>query len=154
MINKTFILIFFLFVCSCGYQPIYSKKNIANNSFSINQLIFEGDKNINLRMKEKLNSYKLIKKDRNFTLKIKSDSDKIILAKNLAGDPTDFKITVTIIVEIISENDKKNILRVEEDFKYSNSASKFSLRRYEKEIKNNLAEASTEKLILRLSNIQ
>ena len=154
MINKTFILIFFLFVCSCGYQPIYSKKNIANNSFSINQLIFEGDKNINLRMKEKLNSYKLIKKDRNFTLKIKSDSDKIILAKNLAGDPTDFKITVTIIVEIISENDKKNILRVEEDFKYSNSASKFSLRRYEKEIKNNLAEASTERLILRLSNIQ
>ena len=107
MINKTFILIFFLFVCSCGYQPIYSKKNIANNSFSINQLIFEGDKNINLRMKEKLNSYKLIKKDRNFTLKIKSDSDKIILAKNLAGDPTDFKITVTIIVEIISENDKR-----------------------------------------------
>ena len=154
MLKKTFILIFFLFIYSCGYQPIYSKKNIDNNSFSINQLIFEGDKNINLRMKEKLNSYKLIKKDRNFTLKIKSDSEKMILAKNLAGDPTDFKITVTIIVEIISENGKKNILRVEEDFKYSNSASKFSLRRYEKEIKNNLAETSTEKLILRLSNIQ
>ena len=108
---------------------------------------------INLRVKEKLNNYQLIEKDRNFTLEIKSNSDKVIVAKNLAGDPTDFKITVTINVKIITENGNENIIIIEEDFKYSNSASKFNLRRYEKEIRNNLAEISTEKLILRLSNI-
>tara|TARA_B100000787_G_C16124689_1_gene264406 strand:- start:279 stop:740 length:462 start_codon:yes stop_codon:yes gene_type:complete len=153
MLKKTFILIFFLFICSCDYKPIYSKKNIANNSFSINKIIFEGDRMINLRVKEKLNNYQLIEKDRNFTLEIKSNSDKVIVAKNLAGDPTDFKITVTINVKIITENGNENIIIIEEDFKYSNSASKFNLRRYEKEIRNNLAEISTEKLILRLSNI-
>tara|TARA_B100000787_G_scaffold155436_1_gene130947 strand:+ start:970 stop:1434 length:465 start_codon:yes stop_codon:yes gene_type:complete len=154
MLRKTFILIFFLFVCSCGYQPIYSKKNIANNSFSINELLFEGDKSINLKIKERLSNYKLVKKDRNFKLKIKSNSDKIILAKNVAGNPTHFKIIVAISVEIVSENSKKNTLRIEENFEYNNSAGKFSLKKYEKEIKNNLAEISADKLILRLSSIQ
>ena len=32
--------------------------------------------------------------------------------------------------------------------------NKFNLKRYEKEIKNNLAEASANQLIFRLSNIQ
>ena len=95
----------------------------------------------------------MIEKDRNFTLEIKSNSDKVIVAKNLAGDPTDFKITVIITVKIITENGNRNTIIIEEDFKYSNSASKFNLRRYEKEIRNNLAEISTEKLILRLSSI-
>jgi hypothetical protein len=153
MLKKTFILIFFLFICSCDYKPIYSKKNIANSSFSINELIFGGDRIINLKIREKLNNYQLIEKDRNFTLEIKSNSDKVIVAKNLAGDPTDFKITVIITVKIITENGNRNTIIIEEDFKYSNSASKFNLRRYEKEIRNNLAEISTEKLILRLSSI-
>ena len=153
MLKKTFILIFFLFICSCDYKPIYSKKNIAYSSFSINELIFGGDRIINLKIREKLNNYQLIEKDRNFTLEIKSNSDKVIVAKNLAGDPTDFKITVIITVKIITENGNRNTIIIEEDFKYSNSASKFNLRRYEKEIRNNLAEISTEKLILRLSSI-
>ena len=154
MLKKTFILIFFLFVCSCGYQPIYSKKNIANNSFSINELQFEGDRNINLIMKKILNDYKLTKKDRNFKLKINSNSEKVILAKNLAGDPIDFKIKVIITVEISSKGVKKNTLQIEEDFQYSNINNNFNLKRYEKEIKNNLAEASANQLIFRLSNIQ
>jgi len=41
-----------------------------------------------------------------------------------------------------------------ESFKYNNISNKFNLRRYEAEIKNNLAEAASEKLIFNLSNIQ
>jgi|TARA_B110000037_G_scaffold147415_1_gene166527 outer membrane lipopolysaccharide assembly protein LptE/RlpB len=154
MLKKTFILIFFLFVCSCGYQPIYSKKNIVNTSFSINELKFEGDRSINLRIKEKLNSYKLVRKDRNFTVIIKSNSDRTVIAKNLAGDPTDYQITLTVFAEILSKNGKKNSIKIEENFKYNNSTNKFNLKRYEKEILNNLAEISSDKLIFRLSNIQ
>ena len=115
---------------------------------------FEGDRSINLRIKEKLNSYKLVRKDRNFTVIIKSNSDRTVIAKNLAGDPTDYQITLTVFAEILSKNGKKNSIKIEENFKYNNSTNKFNLKRYEKEILNNLAEISSDKLIFRLSNIQ
>ena len=52
------------------------------------------------------------------------------------------------------DNKTKNNLRIVENFNYDNNNNKFSLKKYEKEIKNNLAEAVSEKLVFKLSNIQ
>jgi len=41
-----------------------------------------------------------------------------------------------------------------ESFNYDNNSDKFNLKRYEREIKNNLTETISEKLIFKLSNIQ
>ena len=149
-----FLIIFFISPHLLAADMDSTKKNIVNTSFSINELKFEGDRSINLRIKEKLNSYKLVRKDRNFTVIIKSNSDRTVIAKNLAGDPTDYQITLTVFAEILSKNGKKNSIKIEENFKYNNSTNKFNLKRYEKEILNNLAEISSDKLIFRLSNIQ
>ena len=62
MLKKTFTLIVFFFLSSCGYEAIHSKKNSLNYNFSINELSFIGDRDINLKMKEKLNNYTLNKK--------------------------------------------------------------------------------------------
>jgi hypothetical protein len=48
----------------------------------------------------------------------------------------------------------KNSFVIVESFTYNNNSNRFNLKRYEKEIKNNLAETITDKLILKLSNIQ
>ena len=45
-------------------------------------------------------------------------------------------------------------LRIVEYFNYNNISNKFDLKRYEREIKINLAETVTDKLIFKLSNIQ
>ena len=76
MLKKNLLLIIFVLTVSCGYQPMLSKQKMLNYNFSINKLDFQGDKIINMKVKEKLNSYKLNKLDRNFTLKIKSTSKK------------------------------------------------------------------------------
>ena len=41
-----------------------------------------------------------------------------------------------------------------ESFNYNNISNKFNLKKYEEEIKNNLAETAADKLIFKLSNIQ
>ena len=41
-----------------------------------------------------------------------------------------------------------------ESFDYNNNSDKFELKSYESEIKNNLSSTASNKLILRLSNIQ
>jgi len=150
MLKKPFTLIFFLFMTSCGYEAIHSIKNSINYDFSISEITFVGDRKINLKIKEKLNNYTLNEKSKNFILKISSVVEKIVLAKNISGDPTDFKSTVTVNIEVLN----KNNLQIIESFSYSNNSNKIDLKRYEREINNNLAETITDKLIFKLSNIQ
>jgi len=154
MIKKIFILILLFFVTSCGYEAIHSNKNTLNYNFSISQLTFFGDRVTNLKIKEKLNNYTLNKKNKTYILKISSDVEKIIIAKDVSGDPTTFKLTIIINVEVLMDNNFKNNLQITENFNYNNNNNKFDLRRYEEEIKNNLAETASDKLIFKLSNIQ
>tara|TARA_B100000795_G_scaffold248963_1_gene216129 strand:+ start:358 stop:822 length:465 start_codon:yes stop_codon:yes gene_type:complete len=154
MLKKIFILILLFFVNSCGYEAIHSNKNSLNYNFSISQLTFLGDRTVNLKIKEKLNNYTLSKKNKNYILKISSDVKKIIIAKDTAGDPTSFKLTVIINIEVLMDNNFKNNLQIVENFNYNNNSNKFDLKRYEVEIMNNLAEAATAKIIYKLSNIQ
>jgi len=149
MFKKILIPILLLFLSSCGYEAIHSKKNFIYYDFSINKLTFAGDRKVNIKIKERLNNYTLNKKDKNFALKIFSDTEKVVLAKDIAGDPTSFKIIVKINVEVITTN-KFNIV---ESFNYNNINNKFDLEQYEREIIRNLAETAAEKLIYKLSNI-
>ena len=154
MLKKTFQIIFFLFISGCGYEAIHSKKNAINYDFSISELSFIGDRDVNIKIKQKLNSYTLKQKDKDFTLKITSSSEKNVIAKDISGDPTSFKSTITINVEVLKDDNFRNNLLIVENFNYNNNTNKFDLKRYEKEIKNNLAQTATDKLIFKLSNIR
>jgi hypothetical protein len=154
MLQKKIILLFLFLLSSCGYEAIHSKKNSINYSFSVSELSFVGDRTVNLKIKEKLNNYTQNKKDKDFILKISSTSEKIILAKNIAGDATYFKNKVSINVKVLMNNKFESNFMIIESFNYNNISNKFNLKKYEKEIKNNLAETATDKLIFKMSNIQ
>jgi len=144
----------FISTTSCGYEPMLSKKNLNNFNFSLREIVFEGDKVINLKIKENLSNYKLNKSDKYFSLKIKSTSDKVILSKDLRGDPKTFKNITTLYVDVLVKDNIKNKLKFDASFNYNNNKNKFDLKSYERDIKENLAETIANKLILKLSNIQ
>ena len=154
MQKKIFSFLLLFFLSSCGYEAIYSKKNSTNYNFFISELNFIGDRDVNLRMKEKLKNYTLNEKDKNFTIKISSTSTKVIAAKNTSGDAVTFKNTIATNIDVSMKGKFKNNFVIVESFNYNNNSNRFSLKRYEREIKNNLAETITDKLILKLSNIQ
>jgi hypothetical protein len=154
MFQKQIILLLLLLLSSCGYEAIYSKKNSANYDFTVSDLSFVGDRMVNLKIKEKLKNYAQDKKEKDFILRISSTSEKVILSKNTAGDATSFKNSVSINVEVLMNNKFKSNFIILESFNYNNISNKFNLKKYEEEIKNNLAEAASDKLIFKLSNIQ
>ena len=154
MLQKKIILLFLFLLSSCGYETIHSKKNSVNYSFSVSELSFVGDRTVNLKIKEKLNNYTQNKKDKDFILKISSTSEKVILAKDIAGDATSFKNILSINIEVLMNNKFESNFQIIESFNYNNISNKFNLKKYEREIKNNLAETATDKLIFKLSNIQ
>tara|TARA_B110000027_G_C15848623_1_gene181656 strand:+ start:52 stop:516 length:465 start_codon:yes stop_codon:yes gene_type:complete len=154
MFKKSFIISIFLLTTSCGYETIYSKKNSVNYNFSISAIDFKGDRDVNLKIKQKFNNYILNKKDKEFKLNIKSVPKKIILAKDLSGDPTSFKSTTTTYVDVFVNNKINNTFKIKKSVKYKNRSNKFELKNFEKELKFNLAEAIADELIFKLSNIQ
>jgi hypothetical protein len=154
MEKKIFTFILLIFLSSCGYEAIYSAKNIKNYTFSISKLSFIGDREINLKIKQKLNNYTKEIKDINFILKITSTSEKIILAKDTAGDSANFKIETIVNIDVFNEEKLKSNFIITESFNYDNNSNKFELKNYEKEIKRNLANIITEKLIFKLANIK
>ena len=154
MLQKNILIILFLLTTSCGYEAIYSKKNSVNYDFYIGSINFEGDRNINLRIKQKLNNYMMNKKNREFNLDIKTVEEKIILAKNITGDATNFQNTVNVSIKVfIVDKFLKNI-EIEKNFKYENIANKYDLGNYVRELKTNLAETIAEEIVFKLSNIQ
>ena len=154
MFQKKIILLFLFLLSSCGYETIHSKKNSINYDFSVSELSFFGVRTVNLKIKEKLNNYVQDKKDKDFILRISSTSKKITLAKNTAGDATSFKNSISINVEVLMNDKFKSNFVILESFNYNNITNKFNLMKYEEEIKSNLAETATDKLIFKLSNIQ
>ena len=154
MLKRKIILLFLFLLSSCGYEAIHSKKNSVNYIFSVSELSFVGEKTVNQKIKQKLNNYTQNKKDKDFILRITSTSEKIILVKNIAGDATSFKNTISINIKVLMNNKFEDNFIILESFNYNNISNKFNLKKYEEEIKNNLAETVADKLIFKLSNIQ
>ena len=154
MLKKKIVIFLFLFLSSCGYKAMYSIENTVNYDFSISKLTFMGERDINIKIKTKLNNYTLIESDKNFIVEITSSAEKITIAKDAAGDATTFKSIIKIDTKVTLENNLVKNLQVIENFNYDNIVNKLDLKKYESEIRINLTETATNKLIFKLSNIQ
>jgi len=154
MKKKIFTFFLFLFLSSCGYEATYSLKNRIKYAFSIGKLDLMGDRQVNLKIKQILSPYNnpKVKKKKNFTLEISSSSEKIITAKDSAGDATKFKNEITVNVQVFLNGEYKSNFVIKEDFIYDNSSNTSELRTYENQIKGNLTEAVVDKILFKLAN--
>ena len=154
MLKKKITIFLLLFLSSCGYKAMYSEKNIINYDFSISELTFIGTRDVNIKLKTKLSKYTLVEKDKNFILEITSTDERMIAAKDVAGDATSYKIIIKIKAKVVLANNLVKNLEIVEDFTYDNIENRLDLKQYEREIKINLAETAVDKLIFQLSFLQ
>ena len=80
---------------------------------------------------------------------MKTAKNKIILAKDKFGSPTDYKLLVRSNF-IIDNNKQKLSLEISEEFIYKNLEENYDQSNYENSIKKNLAEQISEKLRTKL----
>ena len=154
MLKRVAIIFIFFLTTSCGYEIMNSKKKIIDYDFSIKDITLTGDSYINLKIKQKLSDYILNQKNKVLDVKINSTSNRAILAKDIKGDPTSFKNTIIINVEVMQKEKIKNTLQLTKSLKYNNKLNKFDLNRYERELKTGLTDTMMDELIFKLFNIQ
>ena len=148
--KKIILILSFLLLASCGYQPIFSSKT---SNFLIEEIIYNENDKISLKIRNNLtflsNTENYIRVIR---LKLSSEKKIDISSKDSKGDPLVYKMTISTNLEIYSNSEltkQKNIIK---NFSYKNTENKFDLKQYEKTIENNLIETIKEDIILILYN--
>ena len=136
-------LIFFL--THCGFSPIYIKN--TNTNFSIENVSYEGDRDLNNFLKTNLEQYKSQKSNRKILIEATSNYEKIILTKNTASEVTNYKLIANVTFLIKSTN--KKIIITEEKI-ISSMDDKFEEARKERATKQNFARSISNKLISEL----
>ena len=134
-----FSLIFFL--SSCGFTPIYQKNTKVN--FSIEQVSYTGDRELNNFLKPNLGKYKNKKTDNKIYIETISVYKKIILSKDATGEVTNYRLEAEVKFLIKPEN--KKIIITEKHIMNSMS-DKIEEARYERTIKQNFASSISNKL--------
>ena len=148
MIKKNIILIFLIFfLTNCGFTPIYLKNTDLN--FSIEQINYTGDRDLNNFLKTNLIKYKNEKSDNKIYIEANSTYQKIILSKDGTGVITNYQLEAEVIFLIKPLNKK---IKIKEKKIIESKDDKFEEARYERSIKQNFASSISEKLSIKLIN--
>ena len=129
------------FLTNCGFTPIYLKN--TNVNFSIEQINYTGDRELNNFLKTNLIQYKNEKIDNKIYIEANSIYEKIILSKDGAGEVTDYQLEVEVIFLIKPSNKK---IKINEKKIMDSMDDKFEEARYERTIKQNFAYSISDKL--------
>jgi len=147
MIKKFTIVITLIILTGCGFTPMHSKKN--NNNFSIEQINFSGERELNNFLKFGLERYKS-SSDKKFFIDVESEFLKIILTKDKTGKITNYELiaNVTFNIESIKKiefSEKKIIENLDDNFEQT---------KQERSVKQIFATSIINKLINQLSIVQ
>ena len=155
-LKKIITTLSFLLLLSCGYEPLYSKKQINSNyNFSINAINLIGDNKINQTLKNKLKkNLNKEKESREFNLNFNSKVIKTVTSKDKKGNPIRFSIKVIINLEVFENEILKGKKEFEEKFEYNNKSNKFDLKQYERNTKDNLVSELFYEIIRYLNSIK
>ena len=102
--KKIFVFpVFFLFFLSCGYTPIFSKKDV---NFNIENIKFLGNKEVKEKISQTLSNYKnKPNKEKKVSLIINSSKKINVASKSSKGEAQTNKIIINTNIKIIlSEN--------------------------------------------------
>ena len=155
-LKKIIATLSFLLLLNCGYEPIYSKKQINSNyNYSINNINYIGDNKVNQILKKQLQkNLNKEKKSTGLNLNLNSRLEKGITSKDKKGNPKRFSIEIIIKLEIFESETLKDKKKFQETFEYDNISNKFNLKQYEKNIKDNLISELSNKIIKYLHSLK
>ena len=142
-------IVFFLFLQSCDYAPIYSANQKIN--FYIESINFDnGDAELSNYIDFNLNNYANKKNGKKYKIDARVQFLKTVISKTTAGKAEEYELISNVSFTINSLKEVKKI-DMNEVYKMNNFDDEFEEKQYEQEIKKNMARSIASRLILRIS---
>ena len=140
-----------LLLNNCGYSPIYSKN--IDQKLNIELVDFNGDREINNSIKYNLKRYDNNTNELKFIIETNSEYTKNSETKNLAGNTISYNLTATVTFNVIYGEEQK-VFKFTETSTLRNIASQIDEDTYETNIKKNMGELFSNRLIMQLINMK
>ncbi len=148
-LKKTFIFpIFLLFFLSCGYTPIFSKKDV---NFSIEKIEFLGDKNVKKKISHSLSNYRnKPDKEKKVSLIVNSSKKISVASKNTKGEAQTNRISIETIVKIILSENNFLVKSYSESSTYNVIDRKSKQKSIENKLTENLSSKIAQQIIFEI----
>ena len=149
---KISFLSLILMVISCGYSPIFTQKNY---NFEVGDVIFNGEKEINKIIENRLN---IIQKNKGvdkkkYNLNIYSEKKRNIVSKDSKGDPLKYEMIITIEYKISNNGEMLLEREIKKGNIYNNDNDLFELEQSEKIIIENISGNLGDNIISSIINL-
>ena len=145
--KKIFTIIFLIILNNCGYNPIFT--NNSNKDFKIVKLELKGDKIFNNKIYQELKPYTETNSQKEYDLIISTSFNKVAIAKDSTGDPSNFNMIANVSIELSHEGIQETLF-FSENLKIKSKDNSFEQREYENMVKNDFAKIIKEKLITKI----
>ena len=147
MVKKFSIVVALIILTGCGFTPMHSKKN--NTNFSIEQINFSGERELNNFLKIGLSRYKS-SSDKKFFIDVESEFSKNIITKDKTGKVTNYELVANVTFKL--KSNKK--IQFSERKIIENLNDNFEQTKQERSVKQIFATSMINRLINQLSIIQ
>ena len=140
------LFLILIFLTNCGYQPLYSKKDSLK--IYIKTISLEGNKKINRKIMLLTNLKNQNAGSPPYNLKIVSDKDIKVIAKDMSGNATIYRTTINVTFSLKHEGKIFKEKKFSSNFSYNNMSNSFDLSQYQKNIEENLIIKIAEEIII------
>ena len=138
------LLILFILISACGYQPIYNANLIK---IEFNKINLTGDTKINRKLISLL-GMKEVNNEIGKQISIYSSGSIEETSKDAKGLPATYRANITVTVEIKEQNKLIKSKSFNENFSYNNIENKFDLSVYQKDVEDNLIKKIKDDIII------
>jgi len=143
--KKIIVFSLILFLTNCGFTPVYL--NNAKINFSIEQVNYVGDRELNNFLKINLSRYKNTNNNKKIFIETNTKYEKIVLSKDVTGKATSYQLVAEVIF-LIKPNNKKIVVTEKKIMDSMND--NFEENRFERSTKQIFASLMSSKLISEL----
>ena len=120
-----------------------------------NKIEIQKNDSISSKIKKRLRIYtKNDSSDKIYNLKINSKKNRAITSKDTKGNPLTYEIIISTELEIFIEDKFIKKIAFKKGFNYNNRSNKFDLRKYEKNIQDNLTTKLSDEIIRYLISLR
>tara|TARA_Y100000992_G_C21174003_1_gene447355 strand:+ start:235 stop:666 length:432 start_codon:yes stop_codon:yes gene_type:complete len=142
--RKIYLLLFIIFIPSCGFESIYSSKNFL---FEIGKINFE-ENDRNRQIVRSLRSISNKDAQKILDIDLNSNLEKRVVSKTKTGDPETFELAILVTIKVLN---REKIFVSKQN--YSNNDNKFQLNQYEKEIEEQLVTEIIDDILIYLTKV-
>jgi len=149
---KIILILLFIVLMQCNYEPIYSEKS---GQIKIYKIENNNNNRINKTLSSKLKYLETNNKADEIQILLgDSEEKKEIISKDTKGDPSKFRLKIISSVDLKNKDKILFSNNYSVYFDYSNNSKKFELNQYEEEIKIDLINQIVSQIIFDLQQIK